>query len=35
MGAIYGNSKVTIAALKSEDGNGGCFHENDTIPVFT
>jgi hypothetical protein len=31
MGEAYGNSKVTLAALKSEDGHGGCFIENDKI----
>jgi hypothetical protein len=31
MGEVYGNSKVTLAALKSEDGHGGCFMENDKI----
>ncbi|KAH8773272.1 heterokaryon incompatibility protein-domain-containing protein [Hyaloscypha finlandica] len=31
MGEVYGNSKVTLAAPKSEDGHGGCFIENDKI----
>jgi hypothetical protein len=33
MGAIYGQSKLTIAAVKSEGGNGGCFIE-DTVQAF-
>jgi hypothetical protein len=35
MGAIYGHSKVTIAAAASEDSRGGCFHENKTLSAFT
>jgi hypothetical protein len=34
MASIYGNSKATIAAVKSKDGNGGCFNENDKIFYF-
>ncbi len=35
MAAIYGNSKVTIAAVKSKDGDGGCFMEIDKFVFFT
>ncbi|KAE9377478.1 HET-domain-containing protein [Stipitochalara longipes BDJ] len=31
MGSIYGHSRVTIAALKSEDGSGGCFDSIDKV----
>ncbi|KAN0107865.1 HET domain containing protein [Hyaloscypha variabilis] len=31
MGSIYSYSNFTIAALKSEDGNGGCFVDNEKI----
>jgi hypothetical protein len=31
MGEGYRNSKVTLAAPKSEDGHGGCFIGNDKI----
>jgi hypothetical protein len=34
MGDVYGNSKVTIAAVKSKDGQGGCFVENDEVVSF-
>jgi hypothetical protein len=35
MGAVCGNSKVTIAAVKSEDGHGGCLDQSDKIEMFT
>ncbi|PMD43096.1 HET-domain-containing protein, partial [Hyaloscypha variabilis F] len=35
MGAIYGNSKVTIAAVKSKDGTGGLFQEDGKVVSFT
>ena len=31
---IYGNSKVTIAAVKAKDGDGGCFNDEDKIASF-
>ncbi|KAE9378391.1 hypothetical protein N431DRAFT_435517, partial [Stipitochalara longipes BDJ] len=35
MGVVYGNSKVTIAVVKSKDGDGGCFVGSDKVAMFT
>jgi hypothetical protein len=35
MGNIYKNSTVTIAALKSKNGTGGCFVDEDQAIIFT
>ena len=34
MAAIYGNSKVTIAAVNARDGDGGCFNDDDKVVSF-
>ncbi|PMD28913.1 HET-domain-containing protein [Hyaloscypha variabilis F] len=35
MQTIYGRSKVTIAAVESKDGNGGCFVQDNSTFQFT